>query len=52
LKNKTNLWLKDNKTKNWAEIKGIVRVISSDLSCKYANACFTTVSLKALSDQG
>ena len=31
--------------------KGTVSVISSDPLCKYDNARFTTVPLKALSDQ-
>ena len=32
-------------------IKGTVSLISSDPSCKDGNARFTTVTLKALSDQ-
>ena len=32
-------------------LKGTVSVISSDPPCKDGNARFTTVSLKALSDQ-
>ena len=31
-------------------VKGIVTVILSDPPCKYGNAQFTTVPLKALSD--
>ena len=33
------------------QLKGTVRIISRDLSCKDDNARFTTVSLKDLADQ-
>ena len=36
---------------DWLYLKGTVSVISSDSPCKYGNAWFTTVQLRALSDQ-
>ena len=36
---------------DWWYLKGTVSVISSDSPCKYGNARFTTVPLRALSDQ-
>ena len=40
-----------DKPKKNPDIKGTVRVISSDPTCKDYSARFTMVSLKALSDQ-